>query len=135
MREPKNTGKKTCRPRLCARCVRDAPLDILEGELGFLSVANFFSPWKENNFFFGRGEEMTVPQTCFLCLVEELIMSYAFPIMYVTIVGCFFRSITTTNFFCSANIFKKLFFRLLWLQTCFHIFCYHTNKKTLLWWT
>ena len=52
-------------------------------------------------------------QYCFLCLVEELIMSYAFPIMYVTIVGCFFQVNYDNKLFLFCQHFQKTFF-----QTC-----------------
>ena len=61
-----------------------------------LLLANFFSPPRENNLFFG---DQRPPM-----FRRKNSLSYAFPIMYVNI-WCFFWS-----YFFSAHIFNKLFF-------------------------
>ena len=89
--------------------LRDAPLHIWRGGLEFLLLANFFFTYERKQSFFLA---INVRQFFFMFRRRHF-LSYAFPIMYVTI-WCFvwstyFSSILPTNFF-SAHIFKKLFF-------------------------
>ena len=88
---------------------RDAPFDIWGEGLLFLLLANFFFTSGGKQAFFSGDQRPTI----FFYVSAKKFLSYAFPIMYVTI-WCFFwstycSSISTTNFF-SAHIFNKLFF-------------------------
>ena len=82
--------------------LRDASLDIWAGGGGleFLLLANFFLPPTESNLFLGQ-------EFFFSVFRQRNFLSYAFPIMYVTIL-CYFSSISTTIFF-SAHIFNFFF--------------------------
>ena len=88
--------------------IRDAPLDIWGGGLEFLLLANFFFylRWK-TSFFFGDQR----PTIFFFYVLSKKFLSYAFPIMYVSI-WCFFwstyfSSISTTNFFFCSHFQQK----------------------------
>ena len=89
----------------CVAVVRDAPLDIWGG-----GARVFFTSERKRSFFLAGDQSPTI---FFFMFRRRNFLSYAFPIMYVTI-WCFFwstylSSISTTNFF-SAHIFNKLFF-------------------------
>ena len=89
--------------------LRDAPFDIWGGPRVFLACKLFFLPPVENKFFFWRSTN----EIFFFMLCRRNFLSYAFPIMYVTI-WCFFwstyfSSISTTNFFFCLH-FQQVFF-------------------------
>ena len=93
------------------KVLRDAPFDIWGGGgLEFLLLANFFFlPPVENKLFFRRSTS----DNFFFMFCRRNFLSYAFPIMYVTI-WCFswstyFSSISTTNFFFCSH-FQQTFF-------------------------
>ena len=102
--------------------LRDAPFDIWGGGLEFLLLAIFFFTSGGKQVFFWRSTS----DNFFFMFCRINFLSYAFPIMYVTI-WCFFWStyfspISTTNFFflltVSTNFFSdfcgdKLFFSIL----------------------
>ena len=101
--------------------IRDAPLDIFggAGSLEFLLLANFFFYLQEKIIYFFGDQRSTI---FFFMFRRRNFLSYAFPIMYVTI-WCFFwstdfSSISTTNFF----FLPTFFFWLLKRQTFFSIF-------------
>ena len=90
--------------------IRDAPFDIWGGGgLEFLLLANFFLPPVENKLFLA----INVRQLFFM-LCWRNVLSYAFPIMYITI-WCFFwstyfLSISTANFFLLLTFSTNFFF-------------------------
>ena len=88
--------------------LRDAPFDIWGGGLEFLLLANLFLPPVENKLIFGDQRP-----TIFLYVSSKTNLSYAFPIMYVTIWvffwSTYFSSISTTNFFLCPH-FQQTFF-------------------------
>ena len=80
----------------------------------------FYLRWK-TSFFLAINV-----QQFFFMLCRRNFLSYAFPIMYVTIWYFFrsthFSSISTTNFFFSSYFQQTFFFWLLWRQTIFFNF-------------
>ena len=95
------------------RSIRDAPFDIWGGGVEFLLLANFFFTSERKQSFFG-DQRSTI---FLLCFVEEIFLSYAFPIMYVTIWCFFLVNILFINFD------SKLFFCPHFQQTFFSDFC------------
>ena len=100
--------------------LRDAPFDIWGGgPRVFVACKLFFLPPKENNLFFWRSTS----DNFFFMFRQRNFLSYAFPIMYVTI-WCFFRStyfssISTTIFFFCPHFQQTFFFWLLRRQTIY----------------
>ena len=90
--------------------IRDAPFDIWGGGgLEFLLLANFFFT-SGGKLFFWRSTS----DNFFFMFRRRNFLSYAFPIMYVTI-WCFFwstyfSSISTTNFFFLPTFSTNFFF-------------------------
>ena len=104
--------------------VRDAPFDIWGGGGArvFVACKLFFLPPRKNNLFFWRSTS----DNFFFMFYRRIFLSYAFPIMYVTI-WCFFwstyfSSISTTIFFFCPHFQQTFFFWLLWRQTIYFNF-------------
>ena len=92
--------------------LRDAPFDIWGGGRArvFAACKLFFYLREKTIFFFGDQR----PTIFFFMFRRRNFLSYAFPIMYATILVFFLVNIFFINFnsklFFSAHIFNKLFF-------------------------
>ena len=99
----------------------------------FVASKLFFLPPVENMLFFGDQR----PTIFFFMFCWRNFLSYAFPIMYVTI-WCFFwstyfSSISTTNFFFLPIFSTNFFFLTLWRQTIFLILIYPPPPPDIKW--
>ena len=109
---------------LDSRLVETMYFDVVEPAIfDIWLLANFFFYLREKTIFFFRR---STSDNFFFMFRRRNFLSYAFPIMYVTI-WCFFwstyfSSISTTNFFFLPTFSTNFFFRLLWRQTIYFNF-------------